>query len=876
MAPRYLPDLVWNSEGDDRRRTAIIDVNGEISYAQLWERVGQTVRQLRAVGVCPGDHVGLYVPRSAEYVTSLLAVTTIGAVAVPMDPEFPLDRLDAMCAAARPRVVLHTDVEPPADTTGLPWLALDRSRERGGPAAVDEVWRERAADEQPALILFTSGSTGRPKGVVLHHEGLANRLEWGHRVYGFDATDRVLHKASIAFDAAIHEIFAPLVAGGTLVIAPPGLQFDSGGLVRLIRETEATCAHFVPSVLRYVLDEEELRYCTSLRLMYCGGEALDMRMVRRLRGLLGCRVVNLYGPTETSVNATTWDASEPFDGDIAPIGRPIDGVTCHVLDENLAPLPTGRTGELWIGGVGLSLGYLDAPALTAERYLPDPWRAGRLYRTGDLARLTPQGYLEFRGRVDDQVKVRGVRVEPEGVSTALRQHPLVHDAVVVGAPDGEGGLHLVAYVAARRAHSPVVDGLRRIRLPNGLPVATPSPDETLFLYRQVFEENEYGRFGIRVTPGDVVVDVGANLGLFSLWAHEQAPGIRIVSVEPNPDVLPYLRANLELNDVRAQVVPAAVTDRVGKTTLTSFPGLTYLSGIGEQRGAQAADLVRSHFAHTPVGSAGATELATLRQDAEERLRATVHTVPTIDLSTVLDEHDVTRVDLLKINVEGAESGVLRGVRPEHWARVRQVCMEVENGSVAIPPIAALLREAGFTVHTQADWAVGRDADVSYVYATRDSESPTGVPRGTVAPRRELLTAREIHRHTAEVLPQAMRPSHIVFVEDLPRLPNGKVSRHDLPPADLPAPGDVGAGTGAAPREALREIWRMVLAMDRINDDDDFVSLGGHSLLALRVSARVREAIGVETSPSRCLRAESFAQWAAELLRAADAADAVGA
>ncbi|GII64842.1 hypothetical protein Skr01_49270 [Sphaerisporangium krabiense] len=871
MPPVYLPDLIGNTPPDDPGRAAIIDVNGEVSYPRMWDRVGRTVRRLRSAGVRPGDRVGLYLPRSAEYVTSLLAVTTMGAVAVPMDPEFPLDRLDGICAAARPRVVLHAEDTAPPGAGAAPWLRLDEDRAHLGPVAPGDVWRGAAADVQPAIILFTSGSTGRPKGVVLHHAGLVNRLEWGQRVFAFEPGERVLHKASTAFDAAIHEIFAPLVAGGTLVIAPPGLQFDSRGLVRLIREAEVSTAHFVPSVLRYVLDEEELRYCTSLRRVFCGGEALDMGLVRRLRSMLGCRVVNFYGPTETSVNATTWDAEEPFDGTIAPIGRPIDGVTCHVLGEDLAPVPAGQTGELWIGGAGVATGYLDDAALTARRFLPDPWGPGRVYRTGDLVRLAPAGYLEFRGRIDDQVKVRGVRVEPEGVSSAIRRHPLVRDAAVVGVPDGAGGVQLVAYVAARRANSPVVDGLRRIRLPNGRPVATPSPDETMFLYRQIFEEDEYARFGIRVGPGDTVVDVGANVGLFALWAHDQAPGVHVVAVEPNPDVLPYLRANLELNDVRARIVPVAVTDRAGTATLTSFPGLTYLSGLGADRGTEAAGLVRSHLEHAAAGTVPATEMAELRRDTEDRLRGTTYTVQTLDLSTVLDQYGVDRVDLLKINVEGAEGGVLDGVRPGHWARVRQVCLEVEHSTVAGPPIVATLKEAGFTVHTQHDWTVGRDADVSYVYATRDADPAPPSPARPGAHRPpELLTAREIHRHAAALLPPAMRPGHVVFLEDLPRLPNGKVSRRDLPPPDLPPETAVVPGGDGSPREVLREIWRVALGMDQINDDDDFVSLGGHSLLALRVTARVRQVTGADIGPGRCLRATSFAGWAGEVLRAADA------
>ncbi len=329
-------------------------------------------------------------------------------------------------------------------------------------------------------------------------------------------------------------------------------------------------------------------------------------------------------------------------------------------------------------------------------------------------------------------------------------------------------------------------------------MATPSPDETLFLYRQIFDEDEYGRFGIRVGPGDQVVDVGANIGLFSLWAHGRAPGVRVLAVEPNPDVLPYLRVNLDSNDVPATVVPVAVTDRTGMATLTSFPGLTYLSGLSDHRDAEAAALIRSHVAGGELapGELAPGELAALRAEAEGRLQATSRSVPTADLSTLLDQNGVDQVDLLKINVEGAEVAVLRGLRPEHWHRIRQVCLEVEHAATAEPLIVSMLAQAGFTVRTQRDWMVSRDADVSYVYATREGEA--AAPPSAWHPRRQpqLLTAREIHRHAASLLPPAMRPGQVIFLETMPRLPNGKLSRRDLPRPDLPDPLEPAAIPGA--------------------------------------------------------------------------------
>ena len=844
---------------------AIVSADGEISYAQMWRQVAATAELLKDAGVAPGEHVGLHFPRSADYVVSLLAVLGVGAVAVPVDPEFPVERTVQILSASRPAVLLHSGQRPAelrdtgrwidVSSLGVPVDGDDQMR------VTQDRWHLGMPGTAPAVVLFTSGSTGLPKGVVLHHAGLLNRLRWGHEQYGLEETDRVLHKASMAFDASLHEILSPLIAGGTLVIAPPGLQFDSLGLVRLIQDAEITTAHFVPSMLRFVLDEPELAGCTALRRVFCGGEALDMKLVRRFQDALPSALFNQYGPTETSVSVTFWDCREPFDGDIAPIGRPIANAKCYVLGEDGGVVRSGETGELWIGGVPVGVGYLHAVEQTAQRFRPDPFAAGaRMYRTGDLVRQAEAGFLEFRGRIDDQVKVRGIRVEPEEVSAVLRRHPMVHDAAVVAA-DGPDGTRLVGYVSARRAHAPVLDGLRRFTLPNGMAVAAPSSDEAAFLFRQIFEEDEYARFGVRVPDDGVVLDVGANIGLFSLWAHQQAARVRVIAVEPNPDALPYLRCNLEVHGVHAEVVDKAVTDRIGSAELTSFPELTYLSGLGADRSEAAAELVRSHYRHAPAaGSVTAAEAESLLDEASRRLTANRHRVHTTDLSSLLETYAIDRVDLLKINTEGAELEVLRGVRAEHWCRIRQVCLEVERASTVGAEIRKVLESNGFLLHEVSDWSVGADADVAYVYAFRPRTTEVVATRGTglAGP---VLTARHLHDFLSERLPPAMRPDQLIFMADLPRLPNGKVARLDLPAAPVRT-AEAEDAPGAGLEDRLREIWRHALSVDVVRDDDNFVALGGHSLIALRVTVQARAISGCEVSPSSCLRSASFLDWAA--------------
>lgn len=861
---RLLAELVCRdpATGD---RPAIVDGDVTLSYRQLWGRVQRITELLTEKEVRSGDQVGLYFTRSADYVVSLLATLGTGAVAVPIDADLPGSRVSGILAAARPRLVLHSSAEPPAGRrcfdvrdlgeTTAPGLSL------GSPARPG--W-----STQPAFILFTSGSTGLPKGVVLHHAGIANRLLWGHDRYGIHLSDRVLHKASIGFDAAIHEIMAPLIAGAALVVAPPGLQFDSLGLVRFMRDKRITTAHFVPSVLRYVVDEPELAECTAMRRVFCGGEALDMRLVHAFRKALPTRLFNQYGPAEASLSVTYWDCDQEYDGAIAPLGYPIANVRCYVLGDDLEPLPPGRRGELWISGVAVGSGYLSGEQCDAERFRTDPFApgGGLMYRTGDLVRQAPAGFFEFLGRTDDQVKIRGVRVAPEEVAVALREHPLVHDAVVAGITRGPGDAELVAYVQARPRNSPVADGYHRVPLPGGLAVVSPSPDEARFLHQQIFEGREYDRFGITIPAGAVVLDIGANIGLFALWAAHRAAGVTVYAVEPNPDVLPYLTTNMRLYDVAGEVIPVAITDTAGHAELTSFRELTHLSGLGARREA-ATRLVRSHYATAadPARSRlSPTDIDSLHQHAQERLATTSHVVETIDLGTLFDRHGIGIVDLLKINIEGSEVAALSGLHHDHWRLVRQVCVEVERASEAAAPITELLKREGFRVRETADWNVGADADVRYLYAVRP-DAP--LDSGTVLREPEpMLTAKVLRGYLGDRLPSALLPGQFVFLEQFPRLANGKVARLDLPAGGLKNIRRLPPGNDL--REQAREIWRQVLNAEAVTDDDNFHLLGGHSLLALRIAARVRNTLGLEVSPATCLNTPTFLDWITEVGRAA--------
>jgi amino acid adenylation domain-containing protein len=414
------------------------------SYAELEERAAGCAAALQAAGAGPERTVGVCMERSEWLVAALLGTLRAGAAYVPLDPEHPPERLAALAADAGVVAIL-TDAASAARAPATPGIPVLRADEipGGAPAGV------RVHPDGLLSVMFTSGSTGRPKGVMTAHAPIVNRLRWMADRYAIGAGDRVLHKAPFGFDVSIWELFLPLMTGGTVVVASPGEQRDPVALRRLMERERVTAAHFVPSMLDAFLEQRPAPL-ESLRLLVASGETLRAPTAERGRGLLGVEVENLYGPTEAAIDVTAASAAGRDPAGSIPIGRPIANVTVHVLDADLEPVPAGLPGELCIGGAAPARGYLGDPALTAERFVPHPFApgGGRLYRTGDVARRLPNGEIEFLGRADRQVKVRGVRLEPAEVESAVEAHPDVRAAAVIARHDA-GETRLLGFYAAR-------------------------------------------------------------------------------------------------------------------------------------------------------------------------------------------------------------------------------------------------------------------------------------------------------------------------------------------------------------------------------------------------------------------------------------------
>jgi amino acid adenylation domain-containing protein len=426
---------------------AVESDEARLTYAQLNSRANRLAHLLRAEGVRPGVVVGVFARRGADLVAGLLAVLKAGGPYLPLDPDLPNERLAFMLADAGVEIVLTASLLAPrlAAVPDVRPILL----EQPPPGQPDTDPEPLAGPLDPAYLIYTSGSTGTPKGVLNSHRGMCNRLDWMSRVFPLGAEDAVLQKTPIGFDVSVWELFLPLLTGARLVMARPGGHRDPHYLRAVIERHRVTTVHFVPSMLAVFLDEPGVEACTTLRRTICSGEELSQKLAATFLRRLPGELHNLYGPTEAAIDVTAWHcaADAVAAASRLPIGRPIQNIRVYVVDRADNPVPAGVPGELLIGGPGVALGYLNRPELTAERFVPDPFGppGSRLYRTGDLARWREDGTLDFLGRIDRQVKLRGNRIEPGEIEAAILAHPAVARSAVLVAGAGEDR-RLVAHV----------------------------------------------------------------------------------------------------------------------------------------------------------------------------------------------------------------------------------------------------------------------------------------------------------------------------------------------------------------------------------------------------------------------------------------------
>jgi amino acid adenylation domain-containing protein/FkbM family methyltransferase len=845
--PHRLHELVEQQVAQTPDAIAVVFEDQQLTYRELNVRANKLAHYLRRAKVGPETIVGVFMERSLEMVVSLLGVLKAGGAYVPLDPAYPTQRLSFILDdVSAPVVITHKQFdELLPEQTGLmikvdeDWDLIDRE---------SETRPERlGTDNNLAYVIYTSGSTGRPKGVMIEHRSICNRLLWMQAEYPLTADDCLLQKTVFTFDASVWEIFIPLFAGARLVMAQPEGHRDSAYLVRTVQQQRVTTLQLVPSMVNVFLEEPGLEKCTSLKRFFCGGERLSGNVRDRFyERLPEVTLTNLYGPTEVSIDATSRPCSRDDQDVNVPIGRPLSNMQVYLLDSRLRPVPVGVPGEVFIGGVGVARGYWRRPELTAERFIPNPFSetpGARLYRAGDLARVLPSGEIEFLGRVDDQVKIRGFRIELGEIEAALREHEQAREAIVMAREDEPGNTRLVAYVVPERGIASSEQTF--YRLPNGLEVAHNNKNETDLLYLELFGERTYLRHGISLRDNDCVFDIGANVGLFTLFVHESCANAKTYSFEPIPQTFKALKTNVELYNLNARVYECGLSKEAGTATFTFYPHVSASSGM-YANALEDEKVTRAFMKNQDERLADyADELM------EGRFESQTFTCQLRTVSEVIRENKVQRIDLLKLDVEKAELDVLTGIEADDWDKIDQVVMEIHDIGGRLKIVTDMLEAHGFNYVLDQD-AAFINTGLYHIYAIHPRRAPqaeTGEPvNGRPSRlRQSLLTSADLQSYLKDKLPEHMIPSAFVLLDALPLLPNGKVNRRELP---APSGSRFAANrVYVAPRnpveEELAAMWSEILGIEGIGVEDNFFLMGGHSLLATQAISRIREAFHVQ-------------------------------
>nr|WP_319354891.1 amino acid adenylation domain-containing protein [Streptomyces turgidiscabies]BAP59907.1 putative non-ribosomal peptide synthetase [Streptomyces turgidiscabies] len=474
LAATCLTDLLAEQARLSPDRIAVVHETESLTFAQLMGQAQELGGFLRQAGVTRGSRVGVFMEPSLDLMTTVWGILWAGGSYVPLSPEYPGERIAYMMADAGVEIVLTQELLRPAlqelSPAGVRAVTLDEvfqsSEANGKGGSENKIGRngEKPRPEDLAYVIYTSGSTGKPKGVMVEHRSIVNQMRWLHTDRGIDAGEIILQKTPMSFDAAQWEILAP-ACGSTVVMGAPGVYRDPEAIIATIRRHGVTTLQCVPTLLQALLDTENLSACGSLRHIFSGGEALSRSLAAQcLDAMPSARLVNLYGPTECTINASAFvvDRAAVDDGPrTMPVGTPVSGTTFHILDPQGKPVAIGEIGELHVGGIQVARGYLGRPDLTADRFVDDPFSTtpgARLYRTGDLAHFNADSTVQFVGRADNQVKLRGYRVELDEIRQTIETHDWVRGAaVLLHDNDATGFQNLVAFVELNPKEAAVMD-----------------------------------------------------------------------------------------------------------------------------------------------------------------------------------------------------------------------------------------------------------------------------------------------------------------------------------------------------------------------------------------------------------------------------------
>jgi len=714
--------------------------------------------------------------------------------------------------------------------------------------------------DSPAYLIYTSGSTGKPKGVMVSHKNVLNLISGIYEaVYKELKGDiKIALVAPYEFDVSVQQIFGALVQGHSLYIIPESSRFDGKALMDYYVNHKIILTDGTPSHIRLMLASGEVSDKITTPCFIIAGEDFPRSLALDFitNSKKDCKLFNIYGPTETCVDSTWYRVDSEVLANKArlPIGRPLVNQSVYILNEGLKVQPIGVPGEIYIGGLGVTLGYSNNPEENEKRFIPDPFFEGhKMYRTGDFGRWDSNGLIEFLGRNDHQVKINGHRIELGEIEAVINSLEKIKTSVVEKSVDADGYPFLTAYLVPDNQECLVLLNLLKIEnrdsqkheyseLPNGMPMYFVNQIDLKELYREIYEEDRYLRGGIVYPENACIVDVGGNIGMFSVFSNSLCRGnCEIHVVEPIEEIQEVLQKNIALYDISAKIHKCGLGEIEAEVEFTYYPNSPAMSGRYANEREDSARLKAVILNQNDENLIPKEELISKKRNC--RIKR---------LSTLIDEEQLDRIDLLKIDAEKSELDILKGIRVEHWAIIKQIVIEVHAENNQLEEVRIILENYGFEIEIEQDTLY---PNIYNIYARKQSLAWDGEPKrrkdfkissSFLGPN--YLT-KKIRSDLVQILPKYMLPASFKLILDLPLNGNGKLDKKQLAAmSGLELKRSLIRTNSKDPLEqVLREIWEDLLRKKDFDENDSFFTIGGNSVKVIQLSARIFKKTGLKVS-----------------------------
>lgn len=835
-------------------RIALEHDEREITFYDLDKKSNQFANYLKKSGLVSGDKVALYMKHSIDLIICILGVLKARCAYIPIHPSTPTDRIHYCIDQSDAKIVIidshfYADDHIPRINVNDFFRNIQNYSDK---------WELTATPNDLAYIIFTSGSTGHPKGVMVKHANLVNLFSQTNRIFNFDKNDCWLLFHSYSFDFSVWEIFGALLNGAKLIIPDETHIRSPEHLYNLIINKNITVLNQTPSAFS-IFTTEAIKnvYSCKLPLKYIifGGETINTHSIfswLKYFPSYQTKLVNMYGITEGSIHITYQliDENSIRNNDYGtPIGKPLLGNNIVLLDNHNLEVPTGFTGEMYIFGKSVAHGYVKNQPLTSERFLQLRRFSNELfYKTGDLAVKNSDETFSYIGRNDSQIKIRGYRIELKEIESVLMDSSYIDDVVIY--LDKRDALQktLTAFVVpSHRMARPLLEIMNLkntnpnhlIKLPNDFTVANINPSETVSLYQEIFVEKLYLKNGIQINDDSVVFDVGANIGLFSLYLGIINRKVTIYAFEPFRILCDCIEDNKKIYDLNITVRCVGLSDSAGRRRFSFFDNVTSMSTYEYDENEQDA-LLRSAIT---VGNQEAIDSIINEKLNHQYVDCNVET-----LSEQIDRYSLARIDLLKIDAEGAELDILKGIKNNHWNVINQIVIEVHDINGKLENIIRLLECKGFYPDFErVEKFTG--VNLFMVYATRNKEKINcinDISFNQISSQTTLLSY--LKEYINKKLPEYMQPTQYRVVTEIPRTINGKTDYRQLgyllaKTQTESISSDINDLDNMSVIHVVKEAWEELLSQKITSISDNFFELGGSSLLAIQLASRLSEKLG---------------------------------